>query len=82
MRPIVITDEGIERIEALAGGEALSLLDGLPADQRDAVRARVLDDRSYDEIASELGCAQSVVRKRVSRGVQALRATMEAFANE
>src|SRR5579864_4504097 len=47
MRPIVITDEGIERIEALAGGEALSLLEGLPADQRDAVRARVLDGRGY-----------------------------------
>jgi RNA polymerase sigma-70 factor (ECF subfamily) len=78
MAPIVLTDEGLERIEALAGDRGLELLSGLPGGQRDAVRARVVEGKSYDEIAVELGCSESVVRKRVSRGVQALRQKMEA----
>jgi RNA polymerase sigma-70 factor (ECF subfamily) len=78
MAPIVLTDEGIERIEALSGGAALQLLEDLPADQRDAVRARVLDERPYEEIAAELQCSPSVVRKRVSRGVRTMRAKLEA----
>jgi RNA polymerase sigma factor (sigma-70 family) len=82
MRPIALDDEAIERIEALAGGPALEALDTLPADLRDAVRARVVEDRSYPEIAAELRCSASVVRKRVSRGVRALRARMEVKGNE
>jgi len=73
MAPIALTDEGLERIESLAGGRALRLLEALPAEQRDAVRARVLDERSYDAIAGELQCSSSVVRKRVSRGIQTIR---------
>ncbi len=69
---------GIERIEALAGGAALELLEGLAKDQREAVRARIVDERDYREIAAELRCSQSVVRKRVSRGVNAIRASMGA----
>jgi RNA polymerase sigma-70 factor (ECF subfamily) len=79
MAPILLTDEGLERIEALTGGEALQLLEALPADQREAVRARVIEQRGYGEIAAELHCSESVVRKRVSRGVRAIRARMEAF---
>jgi RNA polymerase sigma factor (sigma-70 family) len=74
MEPVVLEDEDLERIEQL-GSEAslVSLLDGLPAEQRDAVRARVLEERSYDQIAEELKCSESVVRKRVSRGLERLR---------
>jgi RNA polymerase sigma-70 factor (ECF subfamily) len=78
MAPLVIDDEGIERIEALAGEHALEALESLPADQRDAVRARIVDDRGYQEIAIEVRCSPSVVRKRVSRGVRAMRAKLEA----
>lgn len=40
MAPITLTDEGIERIEALAGRSgALRLLQALPEEQRPAVRA-------------------------------------------
>jgi RNA polymerase sigma-70 factor (ECF subfamily) len=53
------------------------LLDGLPAEQRDAVRERVLEERDYPEIAARLRCSEQVVRKRVSRGLTALRARME-----
>ena len=37
MTRVVLTDEALERIEAVAGGEALQLLESLPADQRDAI---------------------------------------------
>jgi RNA polymerase sigma-70 factor (ECF subfamily) len=77
MAPIVLTDEGLERIEALAGSPALELMDALPAEQRDAVRARVVDGREYEEIADELRCSSSVVRQRVSRGLRAMRSKLE-----
>jgi RNA polymerase sigma-70 factor (ECF subfamily) len=35
-----------------------------------------VDERPYDEIAAELRCSESVVRKRVSRGVQSIRAKL------
>ncbi len=75
MDPISLDDEDLERIEALAGEDdaGLRLLAELPPEQRDAVRARVLEDRSYEEIASELRCSTAVVRKRVSRGLARLR---------
>jgi RNA polymerase sigma factor (sigma-70 family) len=77
MAPILLTDEGIERIEALAGSPALELMDALPPEQRDAVRARVVDGRDYQEIADELRCSSSVVRQRVSRGLRAIRSKLE-----
>src|SRR5215218_6885576 len=45
----------------------------LPADQRTAIQARVLDERPYPEIASELGTSETAVRMRVSRGLASLR---------
>jgi RNA polymerase sigma factor (sigma-70 family) len=50
-----------------------ALLDGLPADQRTALRARVLDERAYGEIASSKGVSEAAVRQRVSRGLAGLR---------
>ena len=45
----------------------------LPADQRTAIQARVLDERAYLDIASELGTSETAVRMRVSRGLASLR---------
>jgi RNA polymerase sigma-70 factor (ECF subfamily) len=45
----------------------------LPGEQAQALRARVLDGRSYEEIAAQLRCSQAVVRQRVSRGLGRLR---------
>jgi RNA polymerase sigma-70 factor (ECF subfamily) len=74
MAPIVLDDEDLERIEREAGtGTLMALLEELPADQRDAVRARILEDRPYEEIARTMRCSKAVVRKRVSRGLAALR---------
>ncbi len=77
MPVLALDDEAIAQIEATAAdGRALALLGELPADQRDAVRARVVDERDYGEIAAELRCSESVVRKRVSRGLAVLRARL------
>jgi RNA polymerase sigma factor (sigma-70 family) len=70
-------DEELERVERLSGRPAHQLLAALPADQAAAVRARVLDEEPYDVIAARLRCSELVARKRVSRGLAALRDALE-----
>ena len=72
MEPIQLDDEAIEIVETTAQGAAVALLETLGPEQRDAIKARHLEDRDYAEIAAELRCSESVVRKRVSRGLAAL----------
>jgi RNA polymerase sigma factor (sigma-70 family) len=74
MQPIQLDDEAIETLERIATGPVLELLEVLPGGQREAIEAHHLDERSYPEIAAEFRCSESVVRKRVSRGLAALRA--------
>jgi RNA polymerase sigma factor (sigma-70 family) len=76
MAPLVLTDESIERISEL-DRTALTLAEELPGDQQDAVRARVIDERDYPDIAKDLRCSEAVVRKRVSRGLGTIRARLE-----
>ena len=76
MAPVVLTDEALERIAGL-DRTALTLVEDLPGDQREAVKARVIDERDYPEIAKDLRCSEAVVRKRVSRGLETLRGQME-----
>jgi RNA polymerase sigma factor (sigma-70 family) len=73
MERIELTDEDIERIQALGDRSAGALLDGLAAPQRHAVQAHVIDERGYGEIAQELKTSEAVVRKRVSRGLATAR---------
>jgi RNA polymerase sigma factor (sigma-70 family) len=76
---VMFSGEDLERIEELASldGESLALLDGLPSGQREAVRAHVLDERSYRDIAGELETSELVIRKRVSRGLSTLKRQLE-----
>ena len=76
MQPIQLDDEAIEILEMTARAGAVVLLETLAPDQRDAVKARHLEERGYAEIAAELRCSESVVRKRVSRGLGALYAQL------
>jgi RNA polymerase sigma factor (sigma-70 family) len=76
MAPLVLTDELVERIGEL-DHRALELVDDLPPDQQAAVRARVIDERDYAEIAKAMRCSEAVVRKRVSRALGTLRAQLE-----
>jgi RNA polymerase sigma-70 factor (ECF subfamily) len=63
-------------LAASVDGAAGQLLAELPPDEQAAVRARVIEERDYAEIASALGCSELVVRKRVSRGLARLRAEL------
>jgi RNA polymerase sigma factor (sigma-70 family) len=80
---VSFTDEELDRVEALASGDGqlMGLLAELPSDQADAIRARVLDERPYHEIASELRTSELVIRKRVSRGLTTLRHQVEKQEN-
>jgi RNA polymerase sigma factor (sigma-70 family) len=51
----------------------VELLEELPPDQRPALRARLLDDRAYGEIALAEGVPEAAIRQRVSRGLASLR---------
>ena len=64
-----------ERIEELVDlapiREALvEALETLAAEQRDALRLRVIDGLGYSEVAERLGCAEAAARQRVSRGLR------------
>lgn len=65
----------MERLEptdaALARLEAEALLDAVP--DGDLVRARIVDDRPYAELAAARGLTEPATRKRVSRALARLR---------
>jgi len=70
-------------VHELADAEAAErALAELPAQQRDAVLARVVDERSYEEIATTMRCSELVARQRVSRGLRALRDRIEPTGEE
>jgi RNA polymerase sigma-70 factor (ECF subfamily) len=80
LEPVELQDADLERIEALAGtghGRLEQLVGGLPPAEREAVLGRVVEDRSYREIAADLRCSEMVVRKRVSRGLSRLRQNLK-----
>lgn len=71
-------DDELDRVESIDSENWLvGLLDHLPPAQAEAIRARVLDDRTYPEIAAELETSELVIRKRVSRGLATLRQVLE-----
>ncbi|MEA2254109.1 MAG: hypothetical protein QOI62_3822 [Solirubrobacteraceae bacterium] len=77
MARIELGDEMLERVEAVADAERVRVevaLAALPGDQRDAVRARVVDEESYADIAARQRISAPAARQRVSRGLAALRA--------
>jgi RNA polymerase sigma factor (sigma-70 family) len=75
LEPLVLDDRDLGRINELGAEEAL--LGALPSDLSHAVRARVLDELEYAEIARGLDLSEQVVRKRVSRGLTKLRARLQ-----
>jgi RNA polymerase sigma-70 factor (ECF subfamily) len=73
MEPVPLFDEDIEMIRWLGEEVATQMVDELPEDQRDVIRAHVLDDQGYAEIARTRRLSEETVRKRVSRGLKVLR---------
>jgi RNA polymerase sigma factor (sigma-70 family) len=77
-----VNDDDYDRIEELVDferfGEALAeAMSTLPEEQREAVRLRVVDGRSYREVAAELGCTEPTARMRVSRGLRRIASVLE-----
>ena len=80
MRRLVFYDEDLARVDEIValGSTAVDALDAVvPTTERDAVHARIVQERSYREIALEMRCSESLVRKRVSRGLARLRAALD-----
>jgi RNA polymerase sigma factor (sigma-70 family) len=76
MRPIELGEDDLERVEALASAsysDVLAAVEALPRDERNAVRARIVEERDYRELAERLRCSESVVRQRVSRALRRIR---------
>jgi RNA polymerase sigma factor (sigma-70 family) len=55
-------------------------LEHIGEDQREALRLRVVEERSYAQIADILGVNETAVRARVSRGLRALQGALDARA--
>lgn len=64
------------RLDAAASG-VLKALAELPADERAAVTARVIQENDYATIADRHKVSESVIRKRVSRGLRRLRLSVK-----
>jgi len=78
LAPLTIDDEDLARVEEMAdSGAAEAALQSLPQGQRDAVLARVVQERPYAEIAETMRCSELLARQRVSRGLRALRDQMK-----
>ncbi len=76
---LAIDDDELERLAELGSlaDDRLRVaahLRDLPDDQRTAVRLRVVDERSYADVARAMGVSQQAARARVSRGLRALAA--------
>jgi RNA polymerase sigma factor (sigma-70 family) len=73
MEPVPVGAEDAEMIRWLGDEVAAEILEDLPAEQREAIRAHVLDDRDYADIARSERQSEATIRKRVSRGLGVLR---------
>jgi len=76
---LVIDDDALERVEALASQSdaAVDALAGLSDVLREAVAGHVIDEREYRELAQALECSESVIRQRVRRGLARMRRRLE-----
>ena len=80
MEPLLIDDLELERVEEIASRASTELdsaIAQLPDEQRKALLARVVDQRTYPEIAAEMNCSELLVRQRVSRGLRRLRSRIK-----
>ena len=80
LEPLALYDSDLERIaEIAAAADALDgVLAGLPEAERALLRARVIDEEPYAELATRLRCSEAVVRKRLSRTIAHLKTAVGA----
>jgi len=75
MARLTYSDEALERVDELLDAERSVYTNGtadLPPAEREAVVARVIEERDYDEIAAASGATPAAIRQRVSRGLAKL----------
>lgn len=77
LEPPQLSDADLERIEELAGtaqlrAQVADQLERLAPDHRAVLQLRVVQERSYADIAARLGLSEQTVRARVSRALRAL----------
>lgn len=77
-----VSEESIERVEQLADlGAARKLMAQAMAtltdEHREALRLRVIEERSYPEVAAELSVSEQTARARVSRALSSLRDALD-----
>jgi RNA polymerase sigma factor (sigma-70 family) len=80
----LLASEELARIEELAAlGELRAAVAGalaeLAAEQRDAVRLRIVEELDYADVAGRLGISEQAARARVSRGLRALAAALDGL---
>ena len=77
--PVAFEDTDFDRVDDLISVDSgmVELLETLPPALREAISLRVIEERSYEEIAEHLRCSESLVRQRVSRGLRTLRSELE-----
>lgn len=80
MERILLEDAQLELIERESESDLQRALWELPVEQRQAVEGRVLQEESYAAIAMRIGQSEQVTRKRVSRGLAALRRSIKENA--
>ena len=77
LRVVALTDADYERVEEFADlrsqrAAVAEALAGLSFDHREALRLRVVEERSYPEVARTLDVTEQTARARVSRALRAL----------
>lgn len=82
VEPLACSDASLERVEAVVDAAdpespLARALAALPPEQSAAVRAYVLEERPYEELARELGVPAATLRQRVRRGLARLRITLK-----
>jgi RNA polymerase sigma factor (sigma-70 family) len=77
---ITVDDEQFELVERESQSALECALDALPSEQREAIERRIIAEQPYAAIAEQVGCSEQVVRKRVSRGLAALKRTARGRA--
>jgi RNA polymerase sigma factor (sigma-70 family) len=75
MARLSYSDDALERVEEQLEADAHRYTNGtgaLPSAEREAVVARVIEERDYEEIAAASGATPAAIRQRVSRGLAKL----------
>jgi RNA polymerase sigma factor (sigma-70 family) len=80
MERVLVEDAQLELIERTSESDLQCALAELPIEQRVAIEGRVLEEQPYAAVATQIGRSEQVVRKRVSRGLAALRRSIKESA--